>query len=94
MNAKLRFLIIGVVLTFSVSALAQEHVASPALMARLQRMADQTDWKLKTTTGGYKGRWLLHQARLRRIVDEIKAGKPVDAKEIEALQKEHRDLLP
>ena len=94
MNAKLGSLIMSVALILSVSAQAEEQVANPQLMARLERMTDETDWKLKTSSGAYKGKWLLHQFKLRRIVEEIKAGKPVEAKDIEALQKEHRDLLP
>ena len=94
MKSKIFFLIIGLALILSVSARAQEQPANPELMARLERMTDETDWKLKTSSGAYKGKWLLHQFKLRRIVEEIKAGKPADARTIEALQKEHRDLLP
>ncbi len=78
---------IALALLFSVPAWAQQQSADPKLMAWLEEMLSQTDWQ--TRTRGPTGLLLLHQAKLRRIIDQLKSGQAVDPKEIDALLQEH-----
>jgi len=41
-------------------------------------------------TGGAQAKWLLHQAKIRRLIDQLKSGQSVDPKEIDELLKEPR----
>lgn len=94
MNAKILSMVVGAGIIFSVSAWSQEQKASPELMARLERMRDETSWKVRTVGGGYKNLWLLHDRKLRRIYEQLQAGQTVDPKDLEELIKEHARLMP
>lgn len=78
---------IALALLFSVPAWAQQRTTDPKVMARLEEMFSQTDWQLRTR--GPTGVLALHQAKLRRIIDQLKSGQAVDPKEIDALLQEH-----
>ena len=72
----------------SVPAWAQQQTADPELIARLEEMLSKTDWQTRAG-GGSKGVLLLHQAKLRRIIDQLKSGRSVTPKEIDVLFLEH-----
>ncbi len=61
----------------------------PQLIAHLEPMLEKCDWKVQTLTGGPKGVMLLHQAKMRRILSELRAGQPVNPKEIDEIMKQH-----
>ena len=61
----------------------------PHLLALLEPTLEKCEWKVQTLTGGPKGVMLLHQAKMRRILSELRAGQPVNPKEIEEIMKEH-----
>jgi hypothetical protein len=61
----------------------------PQLVAHLEPMLEKCDWKVRNLTGGPKGVMLLHQAKMRRILSELKAGRSVEPKKIEEIIKEH-----
>lgn len=91
MKTKTLFLTIAISLIFltSMPAMAQEREANPQLLARMEQMLSEGEWKALNLTGKPKGLWLLHQAKISRIVDQLKAGKSVDPREIDELLKEH-----
>ena len=61
---------------------------SPAYYA-VEEMQSKHDWQARTRTGAPKLLLLLHQAKVNRIVDQLKSGQSVDSKEIDALYKQH-----
>jgi hypothetical protein len=79
---------IAMALLSSMPAWAQQQTADPELIVRLEEMLSKTDWQTRAG-GGPKGVLLLHQAKLRRIIDQLKSGRSVTPKEIDALFLEH-----
>jgi|GEM_PF-3541790 len=79
---------IAMALLFSTPTWAQQQTVDPELIARLEEMLSKTDWQTRAG-GGPKGVLLLHQAKLRRIIDQLKSGQSVTPKEIDALFLEH-----
>lgn len=61
----------------------------PHLLAVLELTLEKCEWRVQTLTGGPKGVMLLHQAKMRRILSELKAGRSVEPREIEEIMKEH-----
>jgi hypothetical protein len=89
MNAKKFFLVLSMSLILSASASAQPKADDKELVARLERMASETEWKTRTLTGAPQQKWLLHQMRVRRLIDQLKSGQSVDPKAIDDILKEH-----
>jgi hypothetical protein len=91
MNARKLILVLSVsfFLSASASASAQQKAENAELVARLERMASESDSKVRNLTGGPKGKWLLHQMRVRELIDKLKAGQSVDPKEIDEVLQEH-----
>ena len=91
MNARklIQVLIVSFILSISASAPAQQKADHAELIARLERMASDSDWKARNLTGAPKQKWLLHQARIQRLIDQLKSGQSVDPKEIDEILKEH-----
>jgi len=71
------------------TAEAQNKGADRELVAKLEQMRDQSEQKAQNLTGGPKLKWLLHEARVSKLIDRLKAGQTVEPKEIDALLKEH-----
>jgi hypothetical protein len=69
--------------------LAQGKPANPELLARLEQLASESNEKGRNLTGGPKGLWLLHQSKIRNLIDQLKAEKSVDPKELDQLLAEH-----
>ncbi len=91
MNARKLILAISLmsILSISASASAQQKAENTELVARLERMASENDWKITTSTGAPHQKWLLHQLRVERLIEQLKAGQPVDPKEIDRIIEEH-----
>jgi hypothetical protein len=89
MIAKKFFLVLSISLILSPSVSAQQKSDDKELVARLERMASESDWKTRTLTGAPRQKWLLHQARVRRLIDQLKSGQSVDPKEIDQILTEH-----
>lgn len=89
MKTRTFFLAIGLGLLASIPGWAQERSRDPELVARLEQMLSDADWQARNLTGGAKGKWLLHQAKIRRLVDQLKAGQSVDPREIDEILREH-----
>ncbi len=90
MNARklIPALSLSLILSVSAYASAQQKTENPELVARLERMASDGDWKTRTLTGAPLQKWLMHQAKLRRLINQLKSGQSVDPKEIDELLKE------
>lgn len=78
---------IALALLFSMPAWAQQQTADPELIARLEDVLSKGEWQARTR--GPQGVLLLHQAKLRRIIDQLKSGQSVDPKEIDEVLQEH-----
>lgn len=83
------FLVLTASLMLSASAAAQPKADDKQLLAQLERMASETEWKTRTLTGAPQQKWLLHQARLRRLIERLNSGQSVDPKEIDDLLRAH-----
>ena len=91
MNARKLIPVLGVtfILSVSVSTSAQQKADDKELAARLERLASESDSKVRNLTGAPKERWLLHQRKVNRLIDQLQSGQPVDPKEIDEILKEH-----
>lgn len=91
MNARSLILVLSVssILWTSAPASAQQKSENAELLARLERLASESDWRIRTSTGAPHQKWLLHQRRVTRLIDQLKSGQPVDPKEIDEILKEH-----
>ncbi len=91
MNVTKLIFALGLVVALSAPAWSQQRPENSELVARLEEMQSKNDWRI-TTRGGAKGVLLMHRAKLTRIIDDLKAGKSVDPKEIDALLREHEQV--
>lgn len=81
------FLIVTSILLASVSGRSQEAPASAESIARIEQAQANCEWKVRTLTGGPKGKMLLHQRTMENVLEKLKVGEPVDPKAIDqALQ--------
>jgi hypothetical protein len=85
--------IISIALGLGVLAAAPVWSEPPAgnaqLTARLEKLAGECQWKLTTATGGVKGKLTLHHRQMENVIADLKAGKSVDAKTIDAVLNQH-----
>ena len=89
MKAKQLLVAIGVSLLTSAPVWAEQHGDNPQLLARLEQMHKDCEWRTRNSTGGAKGVLLLHHTKLGNIIEQIKNGRSVDPKEIDAVIKGH-----
>ncbi len=90
MNARKLILVLGASSIFWVSAstLAQQKADNQELIARLERMASDSDSKARMLTGGPKQQWLLRELRIKNLIEKLKAGQQVDPREIDEILKQ------
>jgi len=83
--------VLGFSLAGMVAAQGGPHTAdNPSnLVAQLEPMITTCDWKLRTLTGEPKGVMLLHNAKMKKILEDLQAGKSVDLNEVDAVIKLH-----
>ncbi len=91
MNARKLILVLSVsfILSISASAPAQQKTDNGELLARLERMASDSDSKARMLTGGPKQQWLLREVRIKNLIEKLKTGQQVDPREIDEILKEH-----
>ena len=89
MGKKIVFLAMIPVVFVAMLGWVQAQGNQPHLLALLEPTLEKCEWKVQTLTGGPKGVMLLHQTKMRRILSELRAGQPVNPKEIEEIMKEH-----
>jgi hypothetical protein len=85
---KIEFVAI-ILLSAATIAWAEPKADHSQLAAQVEGALEKCDWKVRTSTGGPKGLMLLHQAKMRRILDELKAGQSVDQNELAQVMKGH-----
>jgi len=91
MNARKLILAISLtsILSISASTWAQQKAENQELVVRLEQMASENDWKIKTSTGAPHQKWLLHQRKVQNLIEKLKAGQSVDPQEIDRILTEH-----
>jgi len=85
-----------VALSFFISGFsgAGQRTIASELISKLEEMQSKHDWEARTRTGAPKLLLLMHQARVRGVLDQLKSGSAVDPKDIDSLYKEHYRGLP
>ena len=93
---KVARLILAIALNVLVSmpALAGQQITNLELISKLEEMQSEHDWQARTRTGAPKLLLLMHQARVNRVLDQLKSGSTVDPKSIDALYREHYRGVP
>ena len=86
MKTKLLSMALGVGLIAAAPVWAESN---EQLIARLEKLTSDCQWKLQIATGGVKGKLSLHHRRMENVIADLKAGRPVDAERIEAVLHEH-----
>ena len=87
MKTKVFFLAVSLSVLVAMPVGAQQQSPDPNLVAQLEKMLAQSDYKSRTLTGGPKGLWLLRQAKIEKIIERLKAGQPVDPKDLDTILK-------
>jgi hypothetical protein len=85
---------IALTILVSVPAVAGQQSTNPELISKLEEMQSKHDWQARVRTGAPKLLLLMHQARVSRVLDQLKSGSTVDPKSIDALYREHYRGVP
>jgi hypothetical protein len=64
---------------------AQSGPPDPKVLAQLEKRLAQSDSEAKRLTGAPKSLWLLREAKIQKIIERLKAGQPVDPKELDVV---------
>lgn len=88
MRTKGVFLPVIAVSLLATLAWGQPQINLDELVARLQAALEKCDWKVRTGAAP-TGIMLLHQAKMRRLLAELKAGQTVEMKDLEEVMKGH-----
>lgn len=88
MRTKVLLLPVMAVSLLATLAWAQPQTHQGDLVAQLQAALEKCDWKVRTGAAP-TGIMLLHQAKMRRILAELKAGQTVEVKDLEEVLKGH-----
>ena len=87
MQMKIGFVAI-ILLSAATMAWAESKADHSQLATQVEGALEKCDWKIKAS-GGPRGLMLLHQAKMRRVLEEIKAGRTVDPEELAEVMKGH-----
>ena len=79
---------LGTLLT-STAATAQQSTGNTELIARLERVRQDCEWKTRTLKGGPQGSMLLHQRMMDNVLEQLKAGQSVDPQKIQKAFENH-----
>ena len=88
MQMKIGFVAI-MLLSAATIAWAEPQANHSQLVTQVARALEKCEWKVTTSSGGPKGLMLLHQAKMRKVLDELKAGRSVDPNEMAEVMKGH-----
>lgn len=86
MKTKLISLALGVGLVAAAPVWAESNAQ---LVARMEKLAGECQWKLNIATGGAKGKLALHHRQMENVIEQLKAGKSVDEKTIDTVLHQH-----
>lgn len=62
---------------------AQQSGPDATLLAQLEKKLAHSESESKRLTGGPKSLWLLREAKIKKLIQRLKAGQSVDPKEID-----------
>ena len=95
-NYKIATLFPIIALSFFISGIswAGHRAADSELSSKLEEMQSKHDWQARSRTGAPKLLLLMHQARVHRVLDQLKSGSSVDPKDIDSLYREHYRGVP
>lgn len=85
MNTKIFVLAVGINIISAAAVLAQQSTQDANLLAQLEKRLAQSDSEEKRLTGKPKSLWLLREAKIAKIIERLKAGEPVDPKELDTV---------
>ena len=87
---RMKLFVVAVSIGFlSVTGQAQDQGTNRELVAKLEQMRSDSAHKAEILSGGPKQEWLLREAKINRLIGQLKAGQTVDPKEIDELLKVH-----
>jgi hypothetical protein len=89
MKTKLISIALGAGLLAAVPLWGDQTAGNAQLIARLEQLASDCQWKLNIATGGVKGRLSLHHRQMENVIEGLKAGKSVDEKTIDTVLHQH-----
>jgi hypothetical protein len=89
MIRKMLLLAVAVVLLTPMPAWDQQPAGNPELVAMLESMQEKCKWAIRTLKGAPWGIMAMHNAKMERILGQLRAGQVVDPKEIDEIVKEH-----
>ncbi len=89
MKTQKSFLAIALAVVASMPAWAQEKRPDVEVLARMEKTLSDTDRQVQHLTGASRTRWVQNQAKLRSLVERLRAGETVDPKEIDEVLKEY-----
>jgi len=91
MNSKKLFVALGFSLVASAPVWAEPPTTNTntELIAQLEQKYGDCEWKARNLKGGPKLALLLHHAKMGNVIDRLKAGETVDAKELRTILAEH-----
>ena len=87
MKTKVFLLAVGLAALAATPMWAQHQNPDQKLVAQLEKRLAESDSKARNLTGGPKALWLLRQAKIEKVIDRLKAGQPIDPKEIDVILK-------
>lgn len=67
----------------------QEKSPNADVLARMEKTLDDTDRPGQHLTGQARTRWVQNQAKLRGLIERLRAGGTVDPKEIDEVLKQY-----
>lgn len=89
MKTKMISIALGLGLVAAAPVWSEQPSKESPVIARLEKLAGDCEWKLKIATGGVKGKLSLHHRQMENVIADLKAGKSVDSKTIDAVLNQH-----
>jgi hypothetical protein len=86
MKTKLISIAVGIGLAAAAPVWAESNAE---LIARLEKLTSECQWKLQTAGGGVKSKLTLHHRQMENVIADLKAGKSVDAKTLDTVLHQH-----
>ena len=83
------FLVLGLALADTAAAQPVPYTTRSNLIAQLEPIVETCDWKVRTLTGGPKDVMLVHNTKMKKILDDVRTGKSVDPKDIDEVMQMH-----
>lgn len=86
-NIKVFLFAVGLGALAATPICAQQKSPDANLLAQLENRLAESDNKSKGLTRKPKSLWLLREAKIEKIIEQLKAGQSIDPKEIDVILK-------